>query len=141
MCGAQRRRVGACCGLREGFWTLVTLSVGTPGPSEGDLFCYLLLLVLPQKPVYGYLGAKDGQEEGEGAVLQVVAVGGVDDEGARDGEGRDDKEEGNAEHGDAEGPADGAVTAGVVARRGGGAGPQGGRPLFPGAEKKGGGFS
>lgn len=125
MCGAQRRRVGACCALREGFWTLVTLSVGTRGPSEGDLFWYLLLLVLPQKPVYGYLGAKDGQEEGEGAVLEVVAVGGVDDEGARDGEGRDDEEEGNAEHGDAEGPADGAVAAGFVARRVSGAGHEG----------------
>src|ERR671917_207496 len=115
MCGAQRRRVGACCGWREGFWTLVTLSVGTPGPSEGDLFWYLLLLVLPQKPVYGYLGAKDGQEEGEGAVLEVVAVGGGDTEGAREGEG----------HGDAEGPADGAVTAGFVARRVSGAGHEG----------------
>ncbi len=77
----------------------------------------LLLLILPQKPVYGNLGAQDGQEECEDAVLEVVAVGGVDDQGAGDGEGRDDEEEGNAEHGDAEGPADGAVAAGFVARQ------------------------
>ncbi len=85
----------------------------------------LLFLVLPHKPVYGDLGAQDGQEEGEDAVLEVVAVGGVDDQGARDGEGGYDEEEGDAEHGDAEGPADGAVAAGSVARRVRGAGHEG----------------
>jgi hypothetical protein len=40
-------------------------------------------------------------------------------------EGRDDEEEGNAEHGDAQGPADGAVAAGFVARRVSGTGHEG----------------
>src|SRR3712207_5396539 len=92
--------------------------------------CSLLFLVLPQKPVYGDLGTQDGEEEGEDAVLEVVAVGGVDDEGAGDGEGRDDEEERNAEDGEAEGPADGSVAAGFVARRVRGAGHGRVSPLF-----------
>ncbi len=90
----------------------------------------LLFLVLPHKPVYGDLGAKDGEQEGEDAVLEVVAVGGVDDEGARDGEGRDDEEEGDPEYGDAEGSADGSVAAGFVARRVRAAGHEGISPCF-----------
>lgn len=51
--------------------------IGLPHCWRSQLF----FLVLPDKPVYGYLGAQDGQEEGEDAVLEVVAVGRVDDEG------------------------------------------------------------
>lgn len=76
-----------------------------------------LLLVFPQKPVYGDLGAQDGEEECEDAVLEFVAVGGVYDEGAGNGQGRDDEEEGDAEDGDAQGPADGALAAGFVSRQ------------------------
>ena len=78
---------------------------------------YLIFIVLPQKPVYGDLGAQYGQKECEDAVLQVVAVGAVDDEGARDRQRRDDEEQGDAEDRDAEGPADGAVATGFVSRQ------------------------
>ncbi len=102
----------------------------TSGWSKRDVTQRLLFLVLPQKPVYGDLGAQDGQEEGEDAVLEVVAVGSVDDEGAGNGEGRNDEEEGDTENGDAEGPADGAVAAGFVARRVRAAGHEGVSPCF-----------
>ena len=76
-----------------------------------------LFLILPQKPVDCDLGAQDGEEEREDAVLEVVAVGRVDDEGAGDCEGGDHEKEGNAEYGEAQGPADGTVAAGFVARQ------------------------
>jgi hypothetical protein len=41
----------------------------------------VLFVVLPEQPVQGYLGAKDGEEQGEEAVAEVVDPGGVDDEG------------------------------------------------------------
>src|SRR3712207_6873212 len=109
-------------------------------PKRAEMLTGLLLLfILPQKPVYGDLGAQDGEQEGEDAVLEVVAVGSVDDEGAGDGEGRYDEDEGYAEHGDAEGPADGAVAAGAAARGGRPAGPRGGRPCLRAAGKERGG--
>ena len=57
----------------------------------GQMLCgvpeALLLVVFPQKPVNGYLGAEDGEEEGEDAVAEIVVPCCVDDEGAGDGEG------------------------------------------------------
>ena len=57
-----------------------------------------LLIVFPEKPVHGYLGAQDGEEEGEEAVAEVVAPGRVDNEGAGDSEGGDDEEERDPEY-------------------------------------------
>ena len=47
----------------------------------------LFLVVFPQKPVQCYLGAEDGEEQGEEAVAEIVGPGGVDDEGAGDSQG------------------------------------------------------
>jgi hypothetical protein len=69
----------------------------------------LLLVVLPEKPVEGYLSAQDGEKQREDTVGEVVAPGGVDDEGARDGQGGDDKEEGRPEHHGAEGTPEDAL--------------------------------
>ena len=67
-----------------------------------------LLIVFPEKPVHGYLGAQDGEEEGEEAVAKVVAPGGVDDEGTGDDKGGDDEEERDPEYAGPQRAPDGA---------------------------------
>src|SRR5215210_3977135 len=79
----------------------------------------LLFVVLPQNPVKGDLCAEDGEEKGEEAVAEVVAPGGVDDEGAGDGEGGDYEEEGDPEHHRTEGPSDDPVLAASALRQAG----------------------
>ena len=66
-------------------------------------------VVSPEEPVQRYLGAEEGEEEGEEAVAEVVEPGGVDDEGRGDDEGCDDEEERDSEHERLEGAPDDAV--------------------------------
>ena len=73
----------------------------------------VVLVVLPEEPVEGYLGAKDGEKECEEAVAELVKPGGIDDEGGGDHEGGDDEEEGGPEEGHAEGAPDGTVRPGL----------------------------
>ena len=41
----------------------------------------VVLVVLPEEPIEGYLGAEDGEKEGEEAVTEVVEPGCIDYEG------------------------------------------------------------
>src|SRR5215208_6514913 len=68
-----------------------------------------LFVVAPEHPVEGYLGTKDGEEEGEEAVAEVVDPGGIDHEGGGDRQRGDDKEERDPEHEQAEGAPEGAI--------------------------------
>src|ERR671921_2122803 len=79
----------------------------------------LAFVVLPQKPIQSDLGAEDGEEQGEEAVGEVVAPGGVDDERAGDGERGDDEEEGDPEHQCAECPAEDTFLAAAALRQAG----------------------
>src|SRR5918994_6366048 len=73
----------ACRRSSEGFVCCEKLSVNPCSLLPETL----LFVVLPEKPVQSYLCAEDGEEEGEESVAEVVAPGGIDDEGAGDGEG------------------------------------------------------
>src|SRR3712207_4465516 len=61
-------------------------------------FFGLVFVVLPEEPIKCYLGAEDGEEQGEDAVAEVVDPGGVDDEGGGDNDGGNDEEDGHSEH-------------------------------------------
>ncbi len=79
-------------------------------PDARNLF---LLVIPPEEPAEGDLGAQDGEEEGEEAVTEVVEPGGVDDEDGGDREGSDYEEEGDAQQERAEEAPDGAVRSGL----------------------------
>ena len=56
------------------------------------------VLFAPSEPVEGYLGAHDGEEQGEDAVFEVVSPGSVDQDGGRHGQGGDHEQERTDQH-------------------------------------------
>lgn len=54
-------------------------------------------VLFPEQPVEGYLGAQDGENEGEEPAAEVVAPGGVDHQRGGDGERDQNEKEGDAE--------------------------------------------